>query len=236
MHRPRPHPFRSSPSRPQARPSSQLLGQFLQRAGITLNATGLEQLWHYHNLIRKRNDDRDLTRIVNFDAVVTKHYVDCLIVGKFITLASPLLDIGTGAGFPSVPLKIRYPHLEIIAAEHRPRRVEFLREVSRELGLSRFHVFEHKVVSQSFQRPVKAVITRALETMDKTLLRTSACLGVGGLLYFMKGPNADEELEVLGRRFAGHFRVIEDRRYTLPGTTYDRRLVVVEKLVPVQKE
>jgi hypothetical protein len=68
--------------------------------------------------------------------------------------------------------------------------------------------------------------------MDKTCLRTSACLGVGGELVFMKGPNADDELRETLKRFDGKFKVKFDESYVLPGTDHDRRLIVLEKLTP----
>lgn len=207
------------------------MSERIVRAGIRLNDEQLDQLWRYHNLLRSRNQDRDLTRIVEFEAMVEKHYIDCLIIGKYCSLPSPLLDIGTGAGFPGIPLKIRYPHLKIWLAEPRPRRVEFLKEVVRQLGLKNTFVFDHKVSSRSFQHPVQGVVTRALETMDKTLLRTSGCLVRGGHVYFMKGPNADEEITEVKRRFPDRFRLTQDERYRLPGTSYDRRMVVWERLM-----
>src|SRR3954452_4738002 len=157
--------------KPAAPPSPKRLEELLSRSGIRLNREQLEQLWRYHNLIRKRNQDRELTRIIEFESMVIKHYVDCMIVGKFLTLPSPLLDIGTGAGFPGIPLKIRYPHLKLILAEPRPKRIEFLKEVIAELGLKNIEVFDHKVVSENFYQPVKGVITRAVEPIEKTLLR-----------------------------------------------------------------
>jgi 16S rRNA (guanine(527)-N(7))-methyltransferase RsmG len=205
--------------------------ELLIKSGITLNQDQLDRLWRYHNLIRNRNQDRELTRIIEFEAMVVKHYVDCMIVGKYFTLPSPIVDIGTGAGFPGVPLKIRYPHLKMTLAEPRPKRVAFLNEVIQKLELKNTDVFDHKVVSRSFTKPVAAAITRAVETIDKTVLRTSACLGKGGLLIFLKGPAVDAELKDTLNRFAGKFKLVLDKGYTLPGTPHDRRLVVLEKLV-----
>jgi len=225
---------RSQAPRPASPPSPQRMAQMLEKSGIRLNHEQLNQLWRYHNLIRERNQDRELTRIIGFEPMVIKHYVDCMIVGKFLTLPSPLVDIGTGAGFPGIPLKIRYPHLKLILAEPRPKRIEFLKEVIRKLDLKNVEVFEHKVVSESFQRPMAGAITRAVETVDKTLLRTSACLGEGGLVIYMKGPSAQPEIEQALKQFAGKFRLALDREYQLPGTSHERRIVVFEKLVPAE--
>jgi 16S rRNA (guanine(527)-N(7))-methyltransferase RsmG len=201
----------------------------LKKSGIRLTPKQLEQLWRYHNLLRKRNEDRDLTRIVGFEPMVQKHYLDCLIVGDLFKLPSPLLDVGTGAGFPGIPLKIRYPHLQITLAEPRPRRVNFLKEAITECRLDRVEVFDHKVVSDSFQKPMAGVITRAVEEMEKTLLRTSKCVREGSRIIFMKGPAVDPEVKVVDRRFGKSFRLVLDKAYTLPHSHHERRLLVYER-------
>ncbi len=210
------------------RPSSKLLGDRLKDAGITINDQQLDQLWRYHSLLRLRNQDRDLTRLVGFESMVLKHYIDCMIVGTLTRLPSPLLDIGTGAGFPGIPLKIRYPHLDLTLAEPRPRRVQFLKDAIGELRLSRISVFDHKVVSRSYRIPMAGIITRAVETMDKTFLRSSAATQLGTQLIFMKGPNVTEELADFESRFGGYVTKRLDHAYRLPGSTLDRRLIVFE--------
>lgn len=210
-------------------PNLEGLDLLLRRSGIRLNERALEQLWRYHSLLRERNWDQDLTRLIGFETMVTKHYVDCLIVGHFVRLPSPLLDIGTGAGFPGIPLKIRYPQLEVVLAEPRPRRVAFLNEAIQVLGLKHTRVFDHKVVSASFTEPVQGIITRALEPMDKTLMRTTASLVPGGMAVFMKGPGADPELKGVRDRFKGRFLLELDQAYSLPHTPHQRRLIVWRK-------
>jgi 16S rRNA (guanine(527)-N(7))-methyltransferase RsmG len=201
----------------------------LRKSGIRLSEDQLEQLWRYHNLLRLRNVGNELTRLIGFETIVVKHYVDCLIVGNFIRLPSPLVDVGTGPGFPGVPLKIRYPKIQMILAEPRPKRVAFLEEVVKEVGLKDTTVFEHRVVSSSFTTPVNGVITRAVETMDKTILRTSGSLTSGGQIIFMKGPNADDEIREVRSRFGKDFELEMDQAYTLPFTPHRRRLVVYRK-------
>lgn len=221
-------PFPRKP--PSLAPTVEKMDALLRKSGIRLNEGPLEQLWRYHNLLRRRNVGNELTRLIGFETIVIKHYVDCLIVGNLFRLPSPIVDVGTGPGFPGVPLKIRYPNLKMILAEPRPKRVEFLNEVIREVGLRDTEVFEHRVVSQSFTTPVQGVITRAVEVMDKTLLRTTASLEVGGQAIFMKGPNCDEEIREVLKRFDGRFYLELDQAYTLPHTPHRRRLVVWRRL------
>lgn len=225
----KPHFTKRSSAPGNTPPSQAAMVEMLSKAGISLNKTQQDQLWKYHQLIRKRNTDRELTRIIGFEPMVIKHYVDCMIVPRFWSLPSPLVDVGTGAGFPGIPLKILIPSLELILAEPRPKRIAFLNEVIEELGLKNISIFEHKVVSKSFTTPVKGVITRAVETMDKTALRTSGSLQVGGQLIFMKGPQADAEVKEMKNRFRHQFKLLLDEPYQLPGTPHERRLIVFEK-------
>lgn len=217
-------------SKPSRAPSIHEMAEMLKKSKLSLNQLQLDQLWRYHNLIRKRNTDNELTRIKGFEPMVIKHYVDSMIVGNFLSLPTPLVDVGTGAGFPGVPLKIRYPHLKLILAEPRPKRVTFLNEVIRELRLSQTHVFDHKVVSASFTKPVNGVISRAVEHIEKTILRTSAALQKDGLLIFLKGPAVDPEIVQANKRFEGRYKLVMDKAYTLPNTPHDRRLVVYQRL------
>lgn len=161
--------------------------------------------------------------------MIIKHYIDSMIVGKYFSFPTPIVDIGTGAGFPGIPLKIRYPHLKIILAEHRPKRIAFLKEVISELKLRNIEVFEHKVVSQSFKTPVKGVVTRALEEIEKTILRTSAALETGGYLIFLKGPAVDPEIEQAKRRFGDSIKLIMHQKFYLPHAGHERRLVIFQK-------
>jgi 16S rRNA (guanine(527)-N(7))-methyltransferase RsmG len=204
--------------------------QLLEAAGLRLNSDQLDQLWRFDQLLRRRNQDRDLTRLIEFESVVIKHYVDSLYVGKLVDLPSPLCDIGSGAGFPGIPLKIRYPHLQLVLAEQRPRRVAFLNEAITTLKLARVETFKQRVVSRSFTAPMKGVITRAVEPIGKTLLRSSGCTRAGSRLIFMKGPGVDAELHEAEREFGADYRLELDRAYTLPNTPHARRLIVFERL------
>ena len=206
------------------------MNQLLVKSGIELTRRQLEQLWRFHNLIRNRNHDRELTRIIGFENVIIKHYVDCMTVGDLFELPSPLMDLGSGAGFPGIPLKIRYPRLKIILAEPRPKRIKFLNEAIEKVELDQTEVFEHKVVSRSFTQPVAGVISRAVEEIEKTILRTSGCMQKGGLLIFMKGPNADEELAVALNRFGKDYVIHFDKAYTLRHTPHQRRLIVLRRV------
>lgn len=102
-------------------PGPQLLDTILKRCGIALDREQLNLLWRYHQLLRKANAELNLTRIHNFENMVTKHYVDSLLVLDFLELTAPLIDMGSGPGLPGIPLKIVRPEVPMILAEPRGR-------------------------------------------------------------------------------------------------------------------
>jgi 16S rRNA (guanine(527)-N(7))-methyltransferase RsmG len=224
------HTRRGRDERAAPQASLERMQALLERSSIRLNRGQLEQLWRFDQLLRQRNGDRDLTRLIEFESVVVKHYVDSMYVGLLTELPSPLCDVGTGAGFPGIPLKIRYPHLQLVLAEQRPRRVAFLNEAISSLRLAHVDTFKQRVVSRSLTSPMRGVITRALEPIQKTLLRTSGCTRKGSRIIFMKGPNVDAELESARHEFRDEYRLIMDRAYSLPNTPHARRLIVLERL------
>jgi 16S rRNA (guanine527-N7)-methyltransferase len=201
----------------------------LERAGIRLRPEQLAALWKFHGMLRRRNAADDLTRLVGFESIVTKHYVDSMIVGSLIRLPSPLLDLGTGAGFPGIPLKIRYPRLRLILVETHARRVGFLQDACAALALRDVKVIKLKATRESLREPAAAVVTRAFERIAATVTRTSGCLGAGGQLIFLKGPSVDEELDEAMEEHGRDVELVRNEAYSLPHTTHRRRLIVLRR-------
>jgi 16S rRNA (guanine(527)-N(7))-methyltransferase RsmG len=209
-------------------PSLSSMIKIFERSGFTLRRESYELLWRFHQQIHEKNDELDLTRIKNFGSMVVKHYVDCAYVPKLIQLPSPLLDIGSGAGFPGIPIKILEPRVHLILAEGRKKRAAFLEEVCELLELDGIEVYPHKVFG-GFQRPVAGVITRALETIPRTLERVTSLLPENGKAIFMKGPNCGKEIEEAEKSCDQKFELEKDIPYSIPGTPYKRRLVIYLK-------
>jgi 16S rRNA (guanine(527)-N(7))-methyltransferase RsmG len=207
------------------------LREWFVRIQLLLSEKQVQQIWQYHNLLRKRNAEYDLTRIYQFDNMVQKHYVDCVLVAKWLdwNLPSPLLDVGTGAGLPGILLKIACPETELVLSEGRHKRITFLHEVVKTLGLKGIEIYEGKIYP-SFNRSVNGVITRALESIPKTLARVMKCLAPGGKAIFMKGPSCDDELEEAMRAFPDAYKLVQDVSYTIPHSPHRRRLIVFKRL------
>jgi len=207
------------------------LKKWFERSQLHLSEKQVQLIWEYHNLLRKRNADYDLTRIYQFDNMVQKHYVDCVLVAKLLdwNLPSPLLDIGTGAGLPGILLKIACPGTELILSEGRHKRITFLHEVVQTLGLRGIEIYEGKIYP-SFSRSVNGVITRALESIPKTLDRVMKCLAPGGRAIFMKGPGCEDELKEALEVFRATYKLSQELSYTIPHSSHHRRLIVFKRL------
>lgn len=191
--------------------------------------TERQKLAEFYHLLMENQEHRNFTRLLKIKDVAIKHFIDCLIITDFIEIKFPLLDVGTGPGFPGIPLKIRYPDQKILLGEGVQKRVEFLKHVRENLKLKNLDIIGRNI-NPYFVYPVNGVITRAVEDITNTLRNVMSCLEVGGYVYFMKGPNVDPELEMLPEDLKKYYKLVLDKAYTLPFTENHRRLVVFEKI------
>lgn len=186
-------------------------------------------LAEFYVLLMENQKTENFTRLLSLKDVGIRHFVDCLIVAQLTKLQFPLIDVGTGPGFPGIPLKILYPDQKIILAEGVQRRVEFLKTVREKLDLPNLDIIGRNV-NPWFMYPVQGVITRAVEDVRNTLLNVLSCVQLGGRVYLMKGPNVDPEIGVAAKEAGEFYKLVEDHAYTLPHTSHDRRLLVYEKI------
>ncbi|MCU0847899.1 MAG: 16S rRNA (guanine(527)-N(7))-methyltransferase RsmG [Spirochaetes bacterium] len=205
------------------------LAELFKSAGYSLNTRQIDSFAVYYGLLEKYNDEFDLTRLKRFEDIAEKHFIDSMMVTKLTDITGPLLDIGTGAGFPGVPIKILMPGLDMILSEPKKKRVEFLKILIRELELDGIEIYPHMITDKSHFK-VNSVITRAFEPINETLRRVDHFLPRGGTVIFMKGPEVSREIEDLDQYSKTNFEFEGDTRYVLPGTSYDRRLVSFKKI------
>ena len=206
------------------------LVEYCKGFGLVLDERVISGLRKYCALLQEWNQKMNLTSIVEEGQVIEKHFLDSLLVAKSYRFdGRKVADVGSGAGFPGIPLKIVNPSIRLTLCEPRPNRINFLNMAIEKMGLRGIDVFGHKVTSRSMDIPVGGVISRAFELMEKTLPRLANSLKVGGRVYFMKGPAVADELktfhpEDFGYKFVGkHF-------YTIPNSTQERALIILERV------
>ena len=189
------------------------------------------QLVRFYQMLMANQQEYNFTRLLRIRDVAIKHFVDCLMVPKLTQLVFPLLDVGTGPGFPGIPLKIVYPDERIILCEGVQKRVEFLKNVREELELKNLDILGRRM-DKTFEYPVQGIITRALANISESLELFLPSLPVGGFAYFMKGPNVDQEVFAAESKFSGTYKLSQNISYQLPETPHQRRLVIFEKTAP----
>lgn len=188
-----------------------------------------QQLAEFYVLLMQNQEHRNFTRLLKLKDVAIKHFIDCMIITQFTELKFPLLDVGTGPGFPGIPLKIRFPDQKIILAEGVQKRVEFLKHVREEMNLKNLDIIGRNI-NPYFVYPVQGVITRAVEDISNTLRNVLSCLQEGGFVYFMKGPGVNPEIEQVPQDLKEFYVLHADYSYDLPKTENHRRLVIYKKI------
>ena len=195
----------------------------------------IEQFKNYMDLLILWNEKMNLTAITDKEQIVLKHFADSLTISNLINDNSKVVDIGTGAGFPGIPIKIYNETLNVTLVYSLNKRIMFLDEVIEKLGLqniraihSRAEDFAHiKVERESYDYAVSRAVAN-LSVLYEYLL---PLIKVGGECICMKGPNIDEELDcsqnalkILG----GKIEKIE--KLTLPNSDIVRNIIVVKKI------
>ena len=189
------------------------------------------QLTEYFFLLMEEQKNHNSTRLRTLREVALKHFVDCLMVLQVTKLEFPLLDVGTGPGFPGIPLKIMLPEQPIILAEGVQKRVEFLKKIRESLNLKGLDIIGRQV-NLDFFYPVRAAITRAFADTSDTLVQVSNCVETGGKVFLMKGPNVEDEIRA-AKKLEKTYRLLENTTYFLPNSPHERRMLVFEKIGPL---
>ena len=195
-----------------------------------------EQYERYFELLVEWNEKINLTAITEKDEVYLKHFYDSIapiLQGLIQNHPIRLLDIGAGAGFPSLPMKILFPELDVTIIDSLNKRINFLHLLAEELDLSRVHFYhgraEDFAQDKAFRAQFDLVTARAVARMQVLSELTIPYLKVGGRLLALKASNAPEELEEAKNALNLLFSKVEDNlQYELPNGD-PRYITVVEK-------
>ena len=208
----------------------------LANLGFPLTDRQKEQYERYFELLVEWNEKINLTAITDKDEVYLKHFYDSIapiLQGLIENQPIRLLDIGAGAGFPSLPMKILFPDLDVTIIDSLNKRINFLHLLAEELGLSGVHFYhgraEDFAQDKSFRAQFDLVTARAVARMQVLSELTIPYLKVGGRLLALKASNAPEELEEAKNALNILFSKVEDNlQYELPNGD-PRYITVVEK-------
>ena len=208
----------------------------LDQQNINLTDQQKFQFERYFELLVEWNEKINLTAITEKEEVYLKHFYDSIapiLQGLIENQEIKLLDIGAGAGFPSLPMKILYPQLDVTIIDSLNKRINFLQLLAEELGLEGVHFYhgraEDFAQDKKFRAQFDIVTARAVARMQVLSELTIPYLKVGGKLLALKASNAPEELTESKNALNLLFSKVEDNiSYTLPNGD-PRYITVVEK-------
>lgn len=177
----------------------EMLLEGAQGLGCPLTPKVCEAFFVYLRELKDWNTRMNLTAIKTDEEIIIKHFLDSLTAYPFLGDTSRLLDIGSGAGFPGIPLKLVKPSLNVTLMDSVAKKVLFMRHISLTLGLGpeieAVHArVEEKAVIKKYAGSFDCVISRAFTNLPAFLLVASPYLRINGLILAMKGPKVTEEL------------------------------------------
>lgn len=213
---------------------SNLMIDYGKEIDIVFTEEQLEQFYNYMNLLIEWNEKINLTAIIEPKEIILKHFIDSLTIIKYMEPNKTLIDIGTGAGFPGIPVKILRKDLKITLLDSLNKRIKFLNEVIEKLSLKNITTtharIEEYAKNKEYREKFDIATSRAVANLTTLTEYMLPMVKVKGKAICMKGADVDEEMlksknsiKILG----GKIYKVEE--FKLPKSEYKRNLIIIEK-------
>ena len=212
----------------------ELLTEGIKEYSLTLDDLQVESLLKYKEILKEWNEKINITAIEEDRDIIIKHYIDSISIIPYLQNKSiKLIDIGTGGGFPGIPVKIVYNNIDVTLLDSLDKRIKFLDEVINILKLKKIRAVHGRAedygIKQEFREKFDVAVARAVASLPVLLEYCLPFVSVGGIFIAMKGSSIEEAqsskkaLEILG----GKIEDIKD--LTLPFSDIKRNIVIVRK-------
>lgn len=202
---------------------------------VLLNEEQLDKFYKYMNLLLEWNEKMNLTAITDEDGIILKHFVDSLTVLEYLKDAKSIIDVGTGAGFPGIPISIMNSDKTIVLMDSLNKRINFLNDVVQKLNLDNVRTVHSRAEdlgqNNMHRQKYDVVISRAVANLTTLAEYMLPLTKIGGMCICMKGQEIVDEIknskyaiELLG----GEIETIDE--FCLPNSDMKRNIIIIRKI------
>ena len=206
-----------------------------QKINIELDKNQIEKFYKYMDLLIEWNEKINLTAITNRKDIIVKHFIDSLTIQRYLGDAVNIIDVGTGAGFPGIPIKIINPNLKVVLVDSLNKRINFLQEVIKKLNLDNIEVIHARAEdlgqNKKYREAFDIVTSRAVANMSVLSEYLLPLARVNGKCICMKGSDIEEELE--NSKYAINLlggKIEQVDKFELSNERIGRNIIIVKKL------
>ena len=214
---------------------TKIFNNYLEKLNLTLTEEQIEKFYNYMNLLIEWNKKINLTAIVEPKDIILKHFIDSLTIEKYIKKGENIIDVGTGAGFPGIPLKIAREDLKITLADSLNKRINFLNEVINKLDLKNIETIHTRAEelgkNKKYREKFDIATSRAVANMSTLSEYLIPFIKVKGRCICMKSSDIDTELENAKKAINILGCKIESKdKFNLPNSVLGRSVIILRKV------
>lgn len=212
--------------------ANSLLKKGASELGVSLSELQMERFMMYLDLLKRWSVKINLTSVKGDGEIVVKHFLDSISAAPHIGGRRSLLDIGSGAGFPGIPIAITRPETETTLLDSSNKKIAFMREVIRKLGLDNARAVRGRAeepTAEMADKKFDAVITRAVGSIADVLKLSAPYTVAGGAVILMRGARELEDSDPARYGFTHGLSLTEREEITLPGGGQSRVLLIFNK-------
>lgn len=205
-----------------------------KKINIELNDEQLNKFSKYMDLLLEWNEKINLTAITEEDDVILKHFVDSMTVLKYIEDGASIVDVGTGAGFPGIPISIVNNNANVTLVDSLNKRINFLEEVISEINLENIEAIHSRAEdfgqNKQYREKYDISVSRAVANLTVLVEYLLPLIKVGGRCICMKGQEVQEEIEDAKfaiKELGGKIEKVNE--FCLPGTNIKRNIIIIRK-------
>lgn len=199
-----------------------------------------EKLYRFMELLIEKNKELNLTAITEEKEIIIKHFIDSIVINKYVEKTNKIIDIGTGAGFPGIPLKIMNEENEFILLDSLNKRINFITEVIEKMSLKKIEAVhmraEEAGQNNKYREKFDIATSRAVSKLNVLAEYMLPLVKIDGKCICMKGPNVEEEIEEANKAIQVLGGKIEEvEKLILPKTDIARTIIIIRKIKKTDK-